>query len=557
MAFTMQSDGVAFDFSADFAPTTENGFYKQEIVGDVPMPLLKKGDRLILPIDEGIALAVDGDYEDGEFSFARMRHNFCSREGTMSMVIVEREGTFLLITLESGVHASYDVCKQEGIYQIAITNHRPCQVYYRIFDSLPAACQAYRQIKNPSPRLLREKIAANPHVGHLVGGGIFWVWNDTYDEVMYADHDVDVNPQTGDDLLRVAGELKAGGVDKALFGIFFEKDSRYVETLYKTYGYMATQYDNYNDVLNPELLSIIPQNRVKNCDYTARRMKDYPDGVAIQQNGDKAKAWALKGFDGNMHSQNELCPLLAKDRMTEEVADILQAYPYYKGRFIDVYGGDLCACYHPAHPITRDECLDIKKAAFNNLRGMGLITGTEDGFEDLLDTLDYSEGLHSPVYFRIHNAGRRHANMYSEAEQNHIKKHMLDPQCRVPLWHLVYHECMPAFPYWGDTTDDCIEQLRDKILFACLYGCPPLYSFPMREFDKLKEHILFSYHKITAVHEKVATLPMTDYQVLTEDYALQTTVFGNKYRVVANFSSDPQTYKGYTIPQKDFVLIEL
>jgi hypothetical protein len=147
--------------------------------------------------------------------------------------------------------------------------------------------------------------------------------------------------------------------------------------------------------------------------------------------------------------------------------------------------------------------------------------------------------------------------MYNREEQEHIARHMLNPACRVPLWHLVYHECMLAFPYWGDTTDDCIEQVKDKVLFACLYGCPPLYSFSAKDFDKLKDHILLSYQKITAVHQAVATLPMTDYRVLTEDYSLQTTVFGNRYRVVANFSSEARVYEGHTVLPKDFVLIAL
>lgn len=557
MAFIIEKSGVAFSIPAESSPLEKDGLYSLVVAGEIPVPTLVKGDRLLLPIDEGIALTVEEEYENGEFNFAHIRHKFCSREGTMSMVIVQRGDVFLLITLESGLHAFYEVQKEEGIYQLAMHTRKPCRVFYKIFGDLLSACKGYREIKGITPVPLTKKIQDNPNLSQLVGGGIFWIWNHHYDEVMYSDHDVTVNPQTGEDLMRVAERLKAGGVNKALFGIFFAKDNDYVEPLYKTFGYLATQYDNYNDVLNPELLSRIPNNRVRSCDYTARRMKDYPDGVALLENGKMSEAWALKGFDGKMYSQNSLCPLVAKERMTTEVKEILAQYPYYKGRFVDVYGCDVAECYHPAHPVTREEGLSVKRQAFDNLKAMGLLVGTEDGFEDLVDSLDYTEGLHSPVYFRNHNAGRRHANMYNDEEKRHIEKHMLNPRCRVPLWHLVYHECMPAFPYWGDTIDDAIDQMQDKILFACLYGCPPLYSFQAMDFDRLEDHILRSYKAITAIHEKVATLPITAYEVLNGDYSLQTTVFGDKYRVVANFSTNEQVYEGRRIPPKDVVCIEL
>lgn len=145
---------------------------------------------------------------------------------------------------------------------------------------------------------------------------------------MYSDYNVSVSPASGEALLDIADDLYNNGVSKALFGLFFEVDSPLSEPLYKKYGFLSTQYDNYNDVLNPQLLDIIPNNRVKNCDYTSRRMKDYPDGVIINKSGELAPAWELKGFDGKMHNQNTLCPVCAKKRMQEEIPEILKKYPY-------------------------------------------------------------------------------------------------------------------------------------------------------------------------------------------------------------------------------------
>lgn len=157
-----------------------------------------------------------------------------------------------------------------------ITCKKPTRITYGIFDSLVEACKYYRNQQKDEILTLSDKIKNNPEVEKMIGGGIFWIWNDHYDEVMYSDFDTDVSPATGEDLLTIADELYNNAIEKAMFGIFFNADSKFSEPLYKKYGYLSTQYDNYNDVLNPELLSIIPNNRVKNCDYTFRRMKDYP-----------------------------------------------------------------------------------------------------------------------------------------------------------------------------------------------------------------------------------------------------------------------------------------
>lgn len=555
--FSLVSDTVCFDFSDNRFPKEDNTSYKLDIIGNVPVPDIKAGDRLLLPVDEGIALRAEKEYAPGEFDCNCIKGEFCSREGTMSMVIIERKGKYLLISLESGINSEYKAERKNGLYTLEIICHKPCGITYKIFDSLTEACKCYRDMKSSKLVTLREKIRKTPEIEKLIGGGIFWVWNNNYDEVMYSDKNENISPEVGKDLLSVADELYKNNVENALFGLFFNNDSPLSEVLYKNYGYLSTQYDNYNDVLNPELLCIIPDNRVKNCDYTSRRLKDYPDGVQVLKDGSLAPAWKLKGFDGKMHSQNTLCPLIASKRMKEEIPEILKAFPFYKGRFIDVYGGSLSCCYSREHPITREQCLDVKNDAFKSVGDMGLIAGTEDGFEDIINNLVYTEGLHSPVHFRNLDSGRNHAHIYNEKQTEHIAKNMLNPECRVPLWHLVYHEYMLAFPYWGDSTEMSPKFIKKKILFACLYGCPPLYSFFIKDFGQLKDSIIYSYKKITDIHKKVALLPMTDFKILTDDYQIQKSVFGEKYEIVVNFSDKDYVYNNTVIAPEDLLLEEI
>lgn len=556
--FSLSERTVTFDFISDRFPEEKDSLFTLSVCGEAPMPLICAGDRLILPVDEGIAIRADKEYDQGELDISSIGGTFCSREGTLGMLIVEREKSFLMIAPQNTVYATYSAVRTNGLYHLKLVVEKEMPVFYGVFGTLVEAAAYYREHFAKATVTLKKKIEKNPEILKLAHGAVFWVWQDNYDEVMYADRDTDANPSVGTAIFDVADTLQANGVDNALFGIFFNEDSQSVERLYQKYGYIATQYDNYNDVLDPAMLSLIPNNRVRCCDYTRRRMKDYPYGVQIRADGTRKPAWALRGFDGEMHPQNTLCPAVAAERIKTEIPQIIARYPCYKGRFIDVYGGcALSECYSKTHPATKEEILKIKKDAFAALGEMGLIAGTEDGCDGIADSLVYAEGLHSPVYFRNNDSGRKHAHRYTQERAAHIRKHMLDPTSRIPLFELVYHDCLLALPYWGDSTASDASLLKRKILFACLYGCVPLYSFFVKDFARLKMDILESYHRIRSVLQKVATLPMTDFTSLTEDGTVQRSVFGGRYEVVANFSPLAYRYSDKTVAPEDFYFGEL
>jgi hypothetical protein len=50
---------------------------------------------------------------------------------------------------------------------------------------------------------------------------------------------------------------------------------------------------------------------------------------------------------------------------------------------------------------------------------------------------------------------------------------------------------------------------------------------------------------------------MTDFEVLSTDYKLQRSVFGDKYEVVANFSDKVRDYNGKAVGANDYLFGEL
>ena len=107
---------------------------------------------------------------------------------------------------------------------------RETVVTYGIFDSLTDTCKHYRSIKKEKITLA-EKVKNNPEISKLIGGGIFWIWGDNYDAVMYSEKNTDVSPTIGEKIFRVTDELYNSGIRKAMFGFLIEKDSYLSEKL--------------------------------------------------------------------------------------------------------------------------------------------------------------------------------------------------------------------------------------------------------------------------------------------------------------------------------------
>ena len=111
---------------------------------------------------------------------------------------------------------------------------------------------------------------------------------------------------------------------------------------------------------------------------------------------------------------------------------------------------------------------------------------------------------------------------------------------------------MIILPYWGDSTASSGKLLKQKILFACLYGCAPLYSCFINDFENSFDEIVSSYKKITEIHERIAELPMTDFEVLDKDYKLQRSVFDDIYEIIVNFSDEDRFYNGNMVGANDY-----
>lgn len=380
-------------------------------------------------------------------------------------------------------------------------------------------------------RTLREKMAHTPELEKLLGAADVWLWDDNNMNRLYARPE---QPEkTPRDVRRIASEMKALGMERVLWNSFegeTPEDCRFLKSL----GYLVGKYDIYRDVIPADVRDrVIPYRLARG----AHHFKNWPDDVRIGRDGKMWNAWQLHTTDGSMCYQHSICDMCALKMTMEDVPPDVGRVGY-NSRFIDVQGGfSGSECWHPLHPCTREDSRRYICQQTQFLADMGLVAGVEAGQEGAVRAYHFSEGTISPMIFRAEDAGRRMTTLYyGEDVPDSIAHGMLNAAVRIPLWELVYHDCAVNYWYWGDNSNCCPEWMPVRDLFDALYGYPPLYSVSASQWEDLKEQIAASYHRATATARKVALLPMTGFDWLTEDRLVQRSVFGGKILVTANFS---------------------
>lgn len=521
------------------------------------------GQRLLLTIDEGICLRT----EEPDTLLCVPRP-CCGRECTMPFTAILLPQHYLMTVLDTEWDAQLQLRRSaDGLLYDTVDwlpslgqwRYARRLRYYFAPGRTTAVCKQFRQYRTRQGLLttLRKKQAQDPDVDRLVGAANVWLWHDDYEQLMYANAQKDVDIDSTKEIARIAAQMQAAGMTRIIWGIFFGADAKCVPLLQEQYGYLCSRYDCLTDVPPADVLRVVPQNRIENCGYTVRRIKDYPDGVAYDENLQPRPAWALPGTDGHMHPQNKLCPSRMPVRLREELPDCRRE-DGCRARFIDVMGVETYECFHPAHPVSRRESVGLRQQCFQYAQQEGLIVGTEDGFDRLAPFLHYNEGMMSPVFFRYQyeNSGRMKAVCHGAEAAAFFDRYLLNPAYRVPLWELVYHDCVASYWYWGDSSSCCPDRMHRRDLWNILYGTAPMYSFRNSSWERLRQSIFASYQAVCSAARQVGYCEMTEFTWLREDASVQQTTFSNGTVVIVNFSDTPYVHCGITVPPDGYRIIQ-
>ncbi|NOY80561.1 MAG: hypothetical protein GXP31_06105 [Kiritimatiellaeota bacterium] len=407
---------------------------------------------------------------------------------------------------------------------------------FRSTGGYVALAKAYRAYARERGLLktLAEKAKENPDVRRLFGAPDVW----------------------GDSSFDFARRAKALGVDKMLIhGESSQDDMRRVNEL----GYLTSRYDNYTDIL-----PLKPGEKVRN------NRGRIPDDVVLRADGKRQTAWLT--FDKKTQFMKR-CPALWLDAAKEYIPADLAVHPY-RGRFIDVTTAEaLYECFDPKHPLNRTEKRHCGEQLEKYVWDLGLVGGGEHGIWWGVPSMCYVEGMMSGGNYSWPAGHLRHPKTKEDHVGNpwgrklppfsQYEKYGIGHRYRVPLWELVFHDCIVTTWYWGDASDWLLDAAPEvtpkKDAFNILYGTIPLlWANRGGSWRKDREVFLRTYRNTCKLHEQIAGEEMLTHEFVTPDRAVQRTVFGSGTEVVVNFGTEPRevTVKGekFLLPQNGFAV---
>ncbi len=507
--------GFALDAaSPEVLMTLEGG---GELPGSIPYPypfVSDAGTYLVVPMNEGISYPVSDRAINPMRLIAYGGHGICmafwgvtdGEAGQMAIVETPDDASIRIDRIAGKLAVRPLWESQKGRFGYSR------KLRYVFFDKggHVAMCKRYRAYARHKGLLktLRRKCAENENVDLLVGAVNVWCWEQN--------------------AIPIVKEMQAAGIERILWSN--RGAPTRVAAMNKMPGVLTSRYDIYQDLMDPEIVKT--RLRRAHGDWT---QGGFPEDIMLDRRGKPRSGWKVKGKDGVMYPCAVLCDRQAVDYARKRVGEELKTHPY-RSRFIDTTtASSWRECYHSDHPMTRSESRHWKMELLRYMsEEAGLVTGSETGHDASVPFLHYFEGMMSLGPYRVPDAGRATQKIWDEVPER-VEKFQVGHRYRLPLWELVYHDCVVAQWYWGDYNNKLPELWDKRDLFNALYGTPPMFMFTPRYWRENRERFVQSYRATCPIARATGYSEMTDHRFLTPNRDVQQTRFANGVTVTVNF----------------------
>lgn len=497
------------------------GELKQTI--DYPAPFASRaGDRLIVPLNEGVGYPVEEEHQGLHRLISYGGHGICmsffgvqeDATGAGWMAIIETPDDAAMMPVRSGADKLWTAGPSWNGQKKRFGYTR--RVRYAFFGKggYVAMCKRYRRHAKEIGKFksFAEKVKERPNVDRLLGAPNIWCWDR--------------------DKLSVVSNLVAAGIDRFLWSAGGSPAE--VKAMAAMPNVLVGRYDIYQDIYHPDQLKKL--GRKSGCNTEA-----WPRDVIWNSadSNDWRHAWGVKAKDGTWTYCAMMCDTVAPSYERRNVKKELAVKPY-NTRFIDTtVAAPWQECWNPAHPMTRS---DSRHWKMELLRILGdefkLVVGSETGHDASVPFCDYYEGMLSLGPYRVPDSGRNIPQIWTNVPPR-VAKYQLGEQYRLPLWELVYHECVCAHWYWGDYNNKLPSLWWKRDLFNVLYGTMGMYIFNKRQWAEDRDRFVRSYRITSPVARATGYSEMLDHQVLSPDRAVQRTRFADGTVVTVNFGDAP------------------
>jgi hypothetical protein len=368
------------------------------------------------------------------------------------------------------------------------------------------ACKIYRELAQAQGlvRTFTEKAKKKPDVRKLFGAVNWWGGTPAF-----------------------AREAKAVGMTH---GLLNGRPSPEGMTQVVAQGWLMGEYDNYEDINDSEII--------------ARAKAPVKTHAVVKADGEFMTAWVTRDKDMNpVHTFMKQCTGVMTKCARIIIPKVLADYPY-NTRFLDVTTATgLKECYSPLHPCDRKQDQANRQALCAYVgEELGLVAGGEHGRYYDVPFLDYHEGMMGGGCYSWPAGYLRDIKSRDEIDERYLK-YGIDPAYRVPMFELVFHDCVVNYWYWGATNDYLHEfapEITDrKTAMNVLYGTPPMMWVNSHglHWNKPEERRLMIeiYQQTCKLHEVIADQEMISHEFLTPDRKVQRSTFSDGTTCTVNF----------------------
>jgi len=479
------------------------------------------GDYLVVPMNEGISYPVDDPAISPMRLIAYGGHGICmafwgltdGAKGQMAILETPDDASIRIERVEKRLVIAPSWEAQRSQFGYA----RRVRYVFFADGGHVAMAKRYRAYAQQIGifKSLEEKRRLNPNVDRLLGAVNVWCWDK--------------------DAVAIVKELQAAGIRQILWS---NRQEAAGLAAMNALGVLTSRYDIYQDVMDP---ANFPRLRNIHADWTTAA---WPKDIITDRQGQWIKGWGVTAKDGTMLNCGVICDKRALDYARERVPAELATHPYF-GRFIDTTtAAPWHECYNAEHPMTRTES---KQWKMELLRYMSednrLVTGCETGHDAAVPYLHFLEGMMSLGPYRVPDSGRGMQKIWDEVPER-VAKFQLGHDYRLPLFELVFHDCVVSYWYWGDYNNKLPALWDKRDLFNVLYGVPPMFMFDRKQWAEKKARFVQSYENTCPIVRKVATAEMTDHRFLTPDRSVQQTRFANGIEITVNFGATSYALPG-------------
>ncbi len=224
-------------------------------------------------------------------------------------------------------------------------------------------------------------------------------------------------------------------------------------------------------------------------------------------------------WNGGRHSF--LCGMLAPAYVRRNYDEFERLGIDLQAAYLDVFSVvTLDECFHPAHPMTREQCARVRNECLHHLTSRGIIPSSEETIACLL-----------PSMVLCH-----HAPFYTTAFETDESEAVGIP---LPLFNLVYHDCV-VIPWiglpgkrggWGIPHNDC------AYTHAILNGGPVYCPIEATE-DELSAIRIACASAGRLAHER-----MVRHEFLDDTYRRQRTVWSDGTVIDVDFETEQYTVR--------------